>query len=77
MGTGGLDAFPIVKSKEAVADGGRSDGSPTLIWKIPEELPGDAPAYSTLAFPPPMATDTFSVSIGSGVCRDPIDLDLG
>jgi len=46
MGMVGLDAFPIVKFREAVADGGRSEGSRTLIWKIPEELCGDAPAYS-------------------------------
>ncbi len=67
MDKGGLDAFPMAKFREAAADGGRSDGTTTLIWKIPEELIGEAPEYSTLAFSPPMATDTFSVSDGNGV----------
>lgn len=67
MDTGVLDASPILTVREAVADGGRFDGSRTLIWKIPEELWGDEPAYSTLAFSPPMVTDTFSLSNGKGV----------
>jgi len=70
MGKVGLDASPIVRFREDVTDGGRSAGTRTLIWKIPEELCGDAPEYSTFAFSPPMVTDTFSVKDGSGVVSD-------
>src|SRR5580704_11499554 len=69
MGTATLDTPPMFTTRDDAADAARSDGSSALIWKIPEELSGDAPAYRTLAVALPMVTATCRVSDGDGVVR--------
>jgi hypothetical protein len=49
MRTATLEVRPMFNTRDDAGNTGRFDGKSALIWKISEELSGDAPAYSTLA----------------------------